>query len=965
MARRRSRRNRRSRSFFPLLIRVVLLVVIVMVTYRYVFDRSTPIVEGPVNGSPDQVTISRPVPSNDAQVLAASAQASVDSANAQAQAGSQWSIFSPSTWWSTDPKPEMQLTTKNLPQTTIQTANQSVTSDLATTQPATNQGDDFSPATGARTGFLNVSDRSQVDQKRNLVFKNPANNRVVQPKVNDAPNDGKSASQIFAAMQDAYRQTRTYSDQGFVRFTYRHNGELKHEQQPFATRWDTSNRRYSGRVCSTGIQCDGKLLSCSIYDVDTENFKNQQLIIPVEPNSGPPIAQLLNDPFALGFLSGSEDLTLIPPRIETGMYLMPPALALLSGQVSSPWLTNSAALKRLPDETLKPTGTQCYVLQTAPSSSVRDAATVWIHKRTNLIKQIKYPQSIVISRVLTNPQFADFELLASFPDQRVDQPLPADQFSVKLNKNASPVRKFIRLPDALPAESIGRSASSARFWDRNGQPIQLKDVNSKITTVAWIGDDRNVGLVDQLAQFKKASPPELGFYAVYTGMLAESPANNGAPKPIRALRDKERLGIPLLFDDGSVLTDLQVKPLPALLVLDETGKVQFAQSMADPAWNVNLQSALQRVARGDAIAEEMLDQYVKHYKDYGDEIEKFNARNFFASATPPTVSDLPRRQLDSSVKLMPPNKKWQQNNFSRPGNITVLPQQMRRQFGGAHYATFDGAQTVKFLDDRGRIVDQKSLAIENNPAIRVLRYHQSGPGWFAGFERMGQQVHIFDAQMKLAGSFPDAEQKHAGILDCQPVPGAAGQFLISFNGNSGVYLFDVNTGEPKKVSDQIASVIAISVGNRNRTVAVVDGQAFDLQHGDLVSNVEHIHQLIPAAGNGGDFGATVRLGPTQWAAIGLSDQLKQTWKVDLKSQLTQTPVEPIAVAQNSAGETFWAVVDDQSTVCLISGRGTWLGDWKSGSPIRGLAVSTSGKEIDLIVSNEDGVVAWALNYQAR
>jgi len=80
---------------------------------------------------------------------------------------------------------------------------------------------------------------------------------------------------------------------------------------------------------------------------------------------------------------------------------------------------------------------------------------------------------------------------------------------------------------------------------------------------------------------------------------------------------------------------------------------------------------------------------------------------------------------------------------------------------------------------------------------------------------------------------------------------------------------------------------------------------------------KQVHRLLRSGTNTGDYGATVRSADNAWAAIGLSKQLKQIWSVDLRSQLLENPVEPIAVGQNSAGEIFWAVVDDENTVCLI------------------------------------------------
>jgi hypothetical protein len=813
-------------------------------------------------------------------------------------------------------------------------------------------GAQFAPAAGERNPFSQASNPTVVKRETQKAA-------LGAEKV---PNDGRSAAQILATTRAAYQKLTTYSDQGKIALNYRLNGELIAEQQPFSTTWDARNNFYAGKLFSTEVLCDGKLLSCFMYHIDTENFGNQQLVIPVQPTrSAPPVGRLINDQFARNFIAGTKNFPLATPQSADRMFALPPALAMLSDQVSSPWLANGV-LKRKADQKLD--NASCYVLESTPGQSAQDTATLWIDQSTSLVKQIKFPKTLVVSKILASPDVKDLELIASFPNQKLNTPLPPQQFAVERIRNAQPVKQFVRLPASLVSDSIGKSASVARFINRDGDRVSAADFKAKINTVVWLGDERNLGLVDQLAEFKKTSPDTFGFHAVFSGRLAD--LRTEVPKPVPALRQKERLGIPLLFDDGTALENLQLKSLPALLVLGAGGDVQFSQKISDPNWPESLRAVLQRLGRGEDIAKEMLNEYRVHYQEYGNELERYSANSFFVSSVKPVVAKVDRGQRDTSIKLMP-NKKWEQRDFALPGNVLVLSQHAGQPFGAARYAAFDGQQTVKFIDSRGDATGKIVLEIPGDPPITVLRHNPAGKGSFVGFERMGAQVHVFDSQMQLLRSFPSLEQKHTGILDCQPVPRADGKFLISFADNNGVYLFDANTGNPEKLSDQIVSAIATSSIGGSQLMGVIDGRLFDLDTRQEINGLagKRIHHLLQSNNDTRDYGATVRSSDNGWAAIGLSKQLKQIWSVDLTSQLLENPVEPIAVGQNSGGETFWAVVDDEDTVCLISGRGTWLGDWKSQSPIRGLAISTSGKEVDLVVSTKDSVVAWALNYQAR
>ena len=931
---RRSRSRRRNLNYISHIVRVIAIIVIGLVVYRFI----SPSKKVPVAADQAEIDV---LTSSGTSVESGTGVLSASATTDKPEKPSRWT-FASLLGFGDSEEPASTTTSQTTgdvkPQTIAATSSQNVQSGDAR----------FAPATGKRNPFAKVS--------------NPTIEKQAFATTGQVPSDGRTAAQIISATRAAYQKLSSYSDQGKIALNYRLKGELIAEQQPFSTTWDARNNFYAGKLFSTEVLCDGKLLSCFMYHIDTENFGNQQLVIPVQTaRSTPPVGQLLNDQFARNFIAGTENLPLAVPQSASQMFAMPPALAMLSDQVSLPWLGSNTQLQRKPDQKIG--NVNCYVLDAIPARATKDAATLWIDQSTLLVKQIKFPNTLVVSKILASPDVTDIELVATFPNQKLGTALPAQQFTVTRYKNAQPVKKFIRLPDSLVSDSIGKSASIARFINRNGDRVGVRDFKTKVNTIVWLGDQRNLPLVDQLAEFKKTSPESFGFHAVFSGDLAD--LRTEVPQPVPALRQKERLGIPLLFDDGSALEALQLKSMPAMLVLGPDGRVQFSQNMSEPNWPQSLKTVLQRLANGEDIAKEMLNDYRVHYQQYGDELERYSAASYFANSVKPVIAKIDRGQRDTSIKLMP-NKKWEQRDFAMPGNIIVLSNRAGQPFAGARYAAFDGRQTLRFIDSRGVATGKVVLEIPGNPAIAVLRYNPAGEGSFVGFERMGAQVHVFDSQMQLQRSFPSLDQKHSGILDCQPVPRADGKFFISFNDNNGVYLFDSNTGEPERISDRVVSALANGSGG-SQLIGVVDGQLFDInareEIGDLAD--KQVHQLLPSNTSSGDYAVTVRGGDNKWAAVGLSDQLRRIWSVDLRSQLLENPVEPIAVGQNSAGETFWAVIDDQNTVCLISGRGTWLGDWKSKSPIRCLAIATSGREVDLIVSTEDSVVAWALNYQAR
>ena len=951
-----ARRRTRNSSFLPIILRVVAILIIAFVCYRVMSGSGSLITTADLDGQStvegsNGIEFQTPAAETTTNLLAASSETTDSSAGS-------WSFWNYLGYGNNSQK----VAVVNTPPVTDE-ADQVAGGFLST--PA--------PSTASATASQAFATARPITSP--AAFRKPdATGRLSSTAQDTSASDGISAAQIFSAMQAAYTQLQNYSDNGKITFSYRNQGALTQEESAFSTTWKASTGQYAGKIFKSELVCDGKKLSCFIYDIDTENFGGQQLVIPVPPGqSAPPIARLLSDPFAKDFLSGAEDFTLNPPSKGSDQYVLPPALALLSGQISSPWVAQGAEITRLADQEID--GVDCFQIQSVPSSTPvllgsaaggkPNAATLWIDKQTRLVRKIQYPSTLFVSEIVETATITDLQLFATFDGQSSRPIVDQSQFVVKPAKNAKPVSRFISLPASLPADSIGEVARQIQFIDRNGDRFTSNDLQNKITTVAWIGDEIDLSLVEQLAAFKKSYPEEFAFYAAYLPNMAQDDGS-GVPRPIDKLRAKERLGVPFLFDDGRALSDMQVKALPTLLVLDRAGKVQFSQNMSDNDWQQNLKAALSQVSANKDLAGDMIADYQKHRSVYERDLERFDASALLGVASATTVKVPDRvldRQRDQKVELTP-NLKWQQDDFAKPGNVLVLSP---GQFRSASLAIFDGFQTLKFLNDAGEVLGKKTLEIPQDQAVSVLRFNPAGGGTYAAFARMGKQVHFFDQSFQLLRSFPALEQKHGGIHDCHADPRNEGQFLVSFSDNHGVYRFDALTGKPNQVAENVVSEMASISARRSPVLAVANNQLMDMESWKPITGdpKQQYNRLLSAGGGTAPFCATVRSGANIWSAVGLSGQLKQLWSVDLKSQLQQNEVEPLAAARTASGDTFWAVVDDGNTVCLISDSGAWLGDFKANSEVHGLAIETSGDEVDLIVATEQDVTSWALNYNAR
>ncbi len=778
----------------------------------------------------------------------------------------------------------------------------------------------------------------------------------IQPRTQERTRQpqGPSANQIFNSMMTAYAHAQTYSDNGEIHLDYRQQGLAKREVMKFSTAWDAKRGACRAELFETKVICDGSLLTCYIYDVDTKNFGRQQLVIPVEGNRQPPIRRLVSDDIARSFVSGSQDFPVRNPQRGDGDVLLPPALALLSGDVESSWLNRASTKVRLEDATVD--GVDCYCV----GSGVDSESKLYIDKATALIRRIDYPKQLLIGNLLARPDVKEIALYATFGDAQIDRSLSTTDFSVKAQPGATTVRQFVELAQTLPSDFLGKTIRDIELIDRNGGPFNADKFRGQITTIAWIGHELWIPLVDQLSQIKRSGYQDFQFGIAYPATML-SPASNEVPRPVDELRLKERLGIPLLLDSGAAAEALQLNELPVLLVFDQNGKVQFVRSMKDQQWSDELKTVLGRLAKGEDIAQEMLNGYLTHLDDYDAELRRVSADNLLAgksiAATEPAARRTPVR--DTKIKLTP-NKKWSQKSFEGPGNILILPTGV---LGEARFAIFDGFQTLNLVDDRGRVLRREKLDIPQDQGVSLIRISGGNRGVLAVFEKRGSQVHFFDRNLQRITSFPKATEKHNGILDCSPI-GQNDKFLLSFNDDHGVYQFDPLTGH----AEVFAKVVAAKTAVFDRSVVgLVKGEVVDLERGGvLVGNGSGDLTAMTTINESNDhLVATVRSAADQWDAVSYTSDYKSRWSVPLNSQLFNNEVESISGVTTNSGETYWAFVDSGNSVCLISDRGTWLGDFEAETAIHGVALATQGDQVDLVVSTADKVVCWALNYQAN
>ena len=111
-------------------------------------------------------------------------------------------------------------------------------------------------------------------------------------------NAGPKASEILQNVLTAYSNASAYSDQGKLRVSHVINGSPFDEEYPWRTAWSRDGQ-LTADIFDAKIRGDGKLLSCFVSEIKTENLKNQQLFL----KGNQLVQQLYGDKIAAYYLT--------------------------------------------------------------------------------------------------------------------------------------------------------------------------------------------------------------------------------------------------------------------------------------------------------------------------------------------------------------------------------------------------------------------------------------------------------------------------------------------------------------------------------------------------------------------------------------------------------------------------------------------------------------------------------------
>ena len=770
------------------------------------------------------------------------------------------------------------------------------------------------------------------------------------------PNVG--ANQILAATVQRYREAKTYQDRAVLYLSYVLNGRPVDEPKRWSTKYSSAGM-LATEMFNTKIHGDGKILGCEIFDIETANLDNQTLVIPYGDSFGRglsttggknqiPLNVLFRDPIARNFVAGFSEMPLEPRYEEAGPWLVPPPMSLLTRQITNPWLEAPEKAKRFADEKIE--SKNCYVVR---SSARGLSVDIWIDQKEMTIVQMSLPHKLLADEVIVSKEVTDVVLVAKFHEAIFDAPLADTDFKFEPRPSAVLVRKLVSLPEAMPSEMIGQTAPKFRLLTPEGKTRERRFFDGKTTVLVWLSGLRSIQTATKLKQvFKNVGDRDFEHGIVFSDTDTQKPGS-GQPTPSAAITDLSRhLAVPAYYDrQHTVSSRMKIKSVPAAVLIDGNGRIQFVTTLAGDDWGVELAAAIKRVAAGEDVGQEMRTAYGRYLDTYHQQLAAVSAQGLVESPT--KNRNNPTGIVSQSGRLkIRPKKRWEFRELKQPGNIVGIPAANR-----ARFAVFDGQQTLALLDESGKLLGRQKLELnKNEPATTIRAITTQGETWLAVFSALGQRVHLLDQQLKQQAVFPPQAGQAERIVDVQfyAQPNQPPQLLVAWQ-DGGVKSYDLKSNDSMIVS----KVSCESLGAVGSVLAGVANGRAQTMAGDEHTSQDGI-QFVRLAASDSQLLGVGQTAHGKWSAIGLDEKMSQVWAIETGPQLHENFVSPIANAKLASGQTIWAIADSNRMVHLVSRAGQWLGEFEAEGEVSGLCLQLVGGKMLIAISTTAGVECWDL-----
>jgi peroxiredoxin len=773
------------------------------------------------------------------------------------------------------------------------------------------------------------------------------------PHSHNKPTAEWTANEILQKLLARYRQAKTYRDNAIVRLTFRRDGQPFSEEAPAAVALERPSKLSIVAYQAT-VKCDGKELKARIDDPPSNNLDSQFVVRPAP-------AQIRLADFA--------DDRLLYDILGSRLGRQPIQLELLlenSGLVTA--FGSDVACQRLDDATHA--GRNCFRVE-VPSAT--GPLTFWVDQSDFTLRRLDFSAAALVPDAAQDPSVTNLELFADLRDAKIDEPIPASQFTLDVPAGAKRMNRFARPLQPLPTKLLGQRPPAFYFTRLDGSRVSEGDLQGKLAVLTWYHDNPACeATLQQVSQANErlASDGGVVFLAVATDPTAIK--NEAIQKRLAewnvtlpVVRDLEAFGDKSFHIEGH----------PSIVILDQRGAVQHFQVGGSPELADQLIAILERLKRGDDLAAEALSQRAAMQKRY----EELVARG---GPEPDELLDIPeavirRRSEPKNLQIKP---LWTNSDLKNAGNILLTESQ-----GQTRVLVFDGPRAIAEIDAQGRFAARHALDIPEQAAVTFARTatDKEGRRYFVASAPLAPQVFVFDENWKLLLSYPPPDHAPLAVIDMNLAelddPADGPEILVATASGAGVVALSL-AGEVRWRNRAVPSAISAAVlpagdiGSLGIFVAgeesgaVVRLNRFGHEEPPVKVANRPIGRIFAAGISSSEQASLLGLSSNSKGepiAVGLNDTLQERWNYPLPPGVHQRPIEPIHWSRVIAGHGGeWWIAGPDGSIHVITADGKLFDSFYYGAPLMGLAAAKIGERALLLVATSDGLAAWEVQSPA-
>jgi hypothetical protein len=793
-----------------------------------------------------------------------------------------------------------------------------------------------------------------------------------------------SAEQLLERMSNVYRQASRYDDRAYVELSYRDGDQIATDRGDIAVSFVRPNQ-LTVRAYKATVACDGQRFRAWIRDDESANLDGQSIDRPAPAKLT--LRDLFGDPLlaeqmsnaVLGDGAARTPIQLDMLLADDGIQLRPAAgkTATIAGE-----------------ETVE--GRPCHRVD-LPTE--RGTVVLWIDTQSYLLRRMRFPRESLAGPLATAPELKDVSLTAHFRGATLDRQESGPLFAVESPRAKHRLRYFVAPPLPLPSQLFGQPvgefslpriaaiSSSAKDDPDTSQPVSRESLKGRTAVLLWFHDHPACeATLKQLnsvwGQFAKTpsdageSPP------VFCGVCTEPSAVSD--RDIRELAARWNVELPLARDLAAHGRDLfQFAGSPALLVLNSQGVVQIVEVGANPNLEKELPLILQRLAKGEDIAAEVLRNDRRERARYVEELARATGDEDSTRVAPTAGQIYPA----TAPRAMRRELVWKSEQVKSPGDLVVLPGV--KSAPDPKILVVDLPRGVVELDGAGKLLGRRDLALPTDAVIERIGgwRNESGEVWLACQLAKPARLVVYDPQGQPIAELPSSPREHAlGDWEWWNEGNASGGSLqILMATSQGFARFDLTQRElvkqPKFAGSCRWLMVASTQDTDSKTTTDPRLWGGDAQGAPREWNREtgwansqeipgwELQQVVAAQRSTDEkirFAALASNGRGRQALVALDGEFKEQWNYPLpqgtrtaeSATLIRNRLHAIRLFRDQ--QPFWLLAADDASIHLISADGSFSDFMSEGVQVKGLGAVELQGESCVVVATANGLNCWKL-----